>query len=121
MLEAAGQPVAKEISLPKATSEEMQPAQETQVAEQTISPEPVAEEAGVVEKSPEVAPADYSLTDKIKLIVKENPHYGAYKIKRALNSTKFGYTRVGWFEVRSYLVRMQLNSRSRRFEFSASI
>ncbi len=121
MLEAAGQSVAKEITLPKTPAEQAQEQRQTQVAEQPQPSETVAETAGVAEESPNVNPADFSLTDKIKMIVREHPHFGAYKIKRTLNSTKYGYTRVGWFEVRSHLVRMRLNSRSKRYDFAASV
>jgi len=121
MLEAAGQPVAKEITLPKSGAEQTQQQQaQTQVAEQPRKSESVAEQPQVAEESPEINPADISLSEKIKMIIREHPHFGAYKIKRMLNSTKYGYTRVGWFEVRSHLVRMRLNSRSRRYDYAAS-
>ncbi len=68
----------------------------------------------------EVNPANLSLEDKIKLIVKENPSYGSYRIKKELNTPKFGYTKVGWFKVRSILAKLNLNSKSRRFQFAMS-
>lgn len=115
MLEAAGQSVAKEITLPKAA-----PEPKSEVAEHAYATEAVNEEAGVADGAATLNPADFSLTEKIKLIVREHPHFGAYKIKRLLNTSKYGFTKVGWFEVRSLLVRMRLNSRSRRYDFSAS-
>lgn len=121
MLEASGQPVAKEITLPQPGAEQAQQQTQTQVAEQPKASEPVAEQGRVGEESPDLNPADFSLTEKIKMIVREHPQFGAYKIKRMLNSTKYGYTKVGWFEVRSHLNRLRLNSRSKRYEYSASV
>jgi anti-anti-sigma factor len=58
------------------------------------------------------------LEDKIKNIIARNPNLSAYKIKKVLNSSKFGYTRVGWFSIRSILKDMGLASRKSRKEFA---
>lgn len=112
MLEAAGKPVAKEITLPEA-----EPAQP-----EAQQPEVKAEEAVAVaeETSEEINPASLSLQEKIKMIVKENPTYGALKIKRELNMIKYGFTRIGWLKVRSELKRLKLNSTARRYKFATS-
>jgi anti-sigma B factor antagonist len=55
-----------------------------------------------------------SLEDKVKYIVAHYPHLGAYKINKILNTEKFGFTKVGWFGVRSLLNRIGLNSRKNR-------
>lgn len=68
----------------------------------------------------EVNPANLSLEDKIKMIIKENPSYGSYRIKKELNTPKYGYTKVGWFKVRSILAKLNLNTKSRRFQFAMS-
>ncbi|MGD9486648.1 MAG: STAS domain-containing protein [Calditrichaceae bacterium] len=113
MLEAAGKSVAKEITLPKAPQPApAPPAQRTDDRR--------AEKVGVAEELNEMNPADLSISRKIQLIVKEQPGFGAYKIKKALNTAKFGYTRIGWFEVRAELAKMRLNSKSRRYDFATS-
>ncbi len=68
----------------------------------------------------EINPANLSLEDKIKMIIKENPSYGSYRIKKELNTPKYGYTKVGWFKVRSILAKLNLNTKSRRFQFAMS-
>lgn len=112
MLEAAGKPVAKEITLPQA-----EPAQA-----EAQQPEVKTEEAVAVaeETSEEINPASLSLQEKIKMIVKENPTYGALKIKRELNMIKYGFTRIGWMKVRAELKRLKLNSTARRYKFATS-
>lgn len=59
-----------------------------------------------------------SIEEKIRYIVAENPELGAYKINKRLNSPDFGFTRVGWFGVRSLLSKMGLHSRKKRREFA---
>lgn len=115
MLEAAGKPVAKEITLPQAEAE---PAQ-TEAQQQ---PEVKTEEAvAVAEETPEeINPASLSLQEKIKMIVKENPTYGALKIKRELNMIKYGFSKTSWMKVRSELKRLKLNSTARRYKFATS-
>jgi len=112
MLQAAGKGVAKEITLPK---EEPAPVE----AARQESPQP-AQDMEVVDESKEVNPADMMIEEQLKLIVKENPFFGAFKIKKELNSARFGFTKIGWFQVRSELARLNLNSRSRRYEYSTS-
>lgn len=112
VLQAAGKSVSKEITLPKE-----EPAQPAQQNLQTESPAPEME---VVDEKVEVNPADLTTDEKIKMIVKESPFMGAFKIKKELDSARFGYTKVGWFEVRSRLAKLNLNSRSRRYEYATS-
>ena len=70
VLESSGQPVAKEITLPQSSTDDMQGLPETQISDPSASTETMTDEAGIVDKAPEVSPADLNLTDKIKLIVK---------------------------------------------------
>lgn len=112
--EAAGESVAKEITLPK------QPG----VSEAEPKTQPIMQneplDDSIVETTQQISIADKSLTDKIRQIVKENPEYGALKIKRELNTVRFGYTRIGWFGVRSQLSALKLNNRNRRYEYATS-
>ncbi|MFZ0390228.1 MAG: STAS domain-containing protein [Calditrichia bacterium] len=59
-----------------------------------------------------------SLDNKVKHIVAHNPYLGAYKINKMLNSEKYGYSRVGWFGVRSILSQLGLNSQKNRKKFA---
>jgi len=111
--EAAGESVAKEITLPK--SEPV--AQEQTSGPQTVVKEPRIE-VDVAEQTEQVEVADMSLPDKIKHIVKENPEFGSLKIKRELNTARYGYTKMGWLGVRSELSRLNLNNRNRRYNFA---
>ncbi len=99
-----------------------EPATSAPTPAPTAKPEetPPAESKEKAPAAQEVNPANLSLEDKIKLIVKENPSYGSYRIKKELNTPKFGYTKVGWFKVRSILAKLNLNSKSRRFQFAMS-
>ena len=86
--------------------------------------EPEEEEAELSEKidsrpqPKEAVGGPAKIEDKIKNIISRNPNLSAYKIKKILNSSKFGYTRVGWFSIRSILKEMGLGSRKSRKEFA---
>ncbi len=112
MLQASGKPVAKEITLPK--PEEQAPAETSKPAVSSAEPSARTESA----EQQQMSATELSVEDKIKLIIKENPSFGAFKIKKELNSSKFGYTKIGWFQVRSLLAQLNLNSRSRRYQFA---
>ncbi|MHB2153748.1 STAS domain-containing protein [Calditrichota bacterium GD2] len=90
------------------------PAPQASVTNQPKAPEePIQEER-------KIDPANLSLEDKIKEIIKEDPSLGAYRIKKRLNTEKYGFTKVGWFKVRSILAAMDLNSKSKRYQFAMS-
>jgi anti-sigma B factor antagonist len=113
MLEAAGKSVAKEITLPK-SEPVAQPS-----AEQPVGAPAEAEQSSTVSEDEKNAdPADLPVDDKIKMIVKTDPILGALKIKRVLNSATYGYTKLGWLQVRAKLVELNLNSKVKRFEFA---
>ncbi len=116
MLQAAGKPVAREITLPK---EEAKPEPQPNEPAQAVETVPTAETTE--HKKSLQDPADLPLEEKIKMIIKENPNYGAFKIKKELNTAKYGYTQVGWFKVRSELARMNLNSKTKRYQFATSV
>lgn len=70
------------------------------------------------EKPKETPVAMQSLENKVKHIVANHPNLGAYKINKLLNTEEYGYTRVGWFGVRSVLSQLGLNSRKTRKKFA---
>jgi anti-sigma B factor antagonist len=119
VLESSGQPIAKEITLnkpkpepaPSEAVEEMPAAVETMEA----PTEAVAEQS----EQPVVKPiSEMSLGEKIQKIIQENPQFGAYKIKKELNSAKYGFIRIGWFTVRNELSKMGLKSKSKRYSYA---
>lgn len=110
--EAAGVSVAKEITLPK-------PEPVKEVDEFQLDSEPQSDN-GVAEQTQQIEVADMAIPDKIKHIVKENPEFGSVKIKRELNTARYGYTKIGWFGVRSELSKLKLNNRNRRYDFATS-
>ncbi len=109
MAETSG--AAAKIKMPPHPDKAPQPEKTESVAAE----KPAAETPQPAE---EINPANLSLEEKIKVIIKENPGYGAYRIKKELNTPKYGFTKVGWFKVRSELARLNLNSKSRRYQFA---
>jgi anti-sigma B factor antagonist len=60
------------------------------------------------------------LTEKVKKLVTENPLMGPWALKRQLYSPRFGYTRVGYFKLRSLMKRIGLDSKAKRYRFYRS-
>ncbi len=110
--EAAGQPVAKEITLPK--------SEPVKVESSRFEDLPQEDKGVVQEQTQQIEIADMGIADKIRHMVKENPEFGSFKIKRELNSARYGYTKMGWFSVRAELAKLKLNNRSRRYEYATS-
>jgi anti-sigma B factor antagonist len=118
VLESSGQPVAKEITINK-------PRPEPEVARpgpQAAPAKTFAVETEVVQEQkerPVVKPiSEMTMGEKIARIVRENPAFGAFKIKKELNSAKYGFMRVGWLTVRGELDKMDLKSKSKRYSFA---
>lgn len=59
-----------------------------------------------------------STENKIQHIVAHNANFGAFKINKKLNTLEYGFTKVGWFGVRSILNQLGLNSRTKRRQFA---
>ncbi len=120
VLESAGKPVAKEVSFKKP---EVVAGKETAATAATgTGASKTAAATGVTEtiiERGEMATADLSLIEKIKMIVRKNPEYGAYKIKKQLNTIDYGFMKVGWLMVRGELQRLGLNSKTRRYAFAS--
>ena len=89
VLESSGQPVAKEVSFSKpepAPEAQPAPAPEPVQTETLVEPEP--KETRVQQDQTEILRAELPLVEKIKMIVKRNPEFGAFQIKKELNSVK---------------------------------
>jgi anti-anti-sigma factor len=128
--EAVSRPTAASVEKEFAEVRKPQPAMGTQPSpfmqeqqEYATVDEELGEELselGEVEKpSKETVIGSSKLEDKVKHVVARNPNLGAYKIKKILNSSKYGFTRIGWRGVRSVLNELGLNNRKRRQEFAS--
>lgn len=58
--------------------------------------------------------------EKIKKIVLENPLPGIWGIQKMLMSPRFGYTKVGFFELRTLLKRLNLHTKAKRCRYYRS-
>ena len=119
VLEAAGKPVAKEITLNKPKPSE-KPAMAQETARESHKHQEEADVYKVADDSQDILPADLPLHDKVRRIVGMHPDFGAFKIKKELNSLQYGFTRVSWFTVRNELSKLGLNNKTSRQEFAAT-
>lgn len=110
VLEAAGKPVAKEITLPRPEAPKPR----------VIDMNPAEVEVTTSEEKRDFNLADLSLDEKIKVVVRENPAFGAYRVKQELSTSRFGYTKIGWFALRGEMNRLNLGSKSKRYTFATS-
>jgi anti-sigma B factor antagonist len=118
VLESSGQPIAKEITLSKPQPEPA-PAEEIEELPAVETMEAPVESAVEQTEEPVVKPiSEMSLGEKVQRIIQENPQYGAYKIKKELNSAKYGFMRVGWFTIRNELSKMDMKSKSKRYSYA---
>jgi anti-sigma B factor antagonist len=117
VLESAGKPVAKEMTFEsRSTEAAAAPVAQTSAPAQAV--ETAVSTSVVVEASPEpVAKSKLPLPEKIKSIVKSHAEYGAFKIKRELNTVEYGFTKVSWFNVRGELGTLGLNNKTKRIQF----
>src|SRR5262245_18741984 len=60
------------------------------------------------------------VSEKIKLIIIDNPSLGLFKIRQALNTERFGFVNVNWLQLYQMLRMINLNTRDKRFRFYRS-
>ena len=97
VLESSGQPVAKEITLNKPKPEPTEEIEEWPEQKPVETTEATADLAVEQPEQLVVKPiTEMSLREKIQRVIQENPNFGAYKIKKELNSAKYGFIRIGW-------------------------
>jgi len=119
VLESSGQPVAKEITLNKPKPEPAPAEVIEELPAEVETMEAPTEAAAEQTEQPVVKPiSELSLREKVQRIIQENPQYGAYKIKKELNSAKYGFIRIGWFTVRNELARMDMKRKSKRYSYA---
>ncbi|MGH1362326.1 MAG: STAS domain-containing protein [Calditrichia bacterium] len=108
-----GQPMEPIAGEPVASSQPVEPVAEDVFEDRS--------EESIPQVRRNLGPRDLvnmSTEDKIRHIVARNPDIGAFKINKRLNSADFGFTKVGWFGVRSQLNKLGLNSRKARNQFA---
>ncbi len=92
-----------------------------QVAAQRLAPRPApGENPQYVYKKTKVDEKIIPLTEKIKLIVVDDPRRGALKIKKALMTERFGYTKVSMLRIYRTLKKLNLETHEKRFRFYRS-
>ncbi len=60
------------------------------------------------------------LTEKIKKVVAQFPHFGPWKIRKMLRHPEFGNTKVSYFKVRKILKQLDLDTKEKRYRFYRS-
>ena len=69
---------------------------------------------------PKIDEATLPLVEKIKVIVIDNPTDGPLKIKKKLNTQRFGYEKVGLIKVFNILKNYNLETKEKRYRFYRS-
>jgi anti-sigma B factor antagonist len=70
-----------------------------------------------IKKSEKASLANKTIEEKIKTLIVENPDIGSIKILRELNSSRFGFVKIGYFQLIKHLKRLNLNSKKKRIDF----
>lgn len=60
------------------------------------------------------------LSEKVKVIVIENPSLGARKIAHTLNTERFGFVKMGWWKLYQLLRKLNLDTEEKRYRFFRS-
>jgi anti-anti-sigma factor len=66
-------------------------------------------------------PTGMSLEEKIQTIVSESPEAGTVQIARMLNTSRFGFARIGWFRLRKILKKSNLESKRKRMIYAKHV
>ncbi|HDP97651.1 MAG TPA: anti-sigma factor antagonist [bacterium] len=91
-----------------------------EVASKTVLSEKKSLKSKYAFKKPQVDEAKLPVAEKIKLIVIDNPNDGAIKIKKKLNTQRFGFEKVGILKVLELLKAYNLDSKEKRYRYYRS-
>jgi len=69
---------------------------------------------------PKVDETTLPLVEKVKLIVIEDPDLGAWKIRKRLNTQRFGFEKASIFKVYDILKKYSLDTKEKRYRFYRS-
>ncbi len=60
------------------------------------------------------------VSEKIKLIIIDNPTLGLFKIRQALNTERYGFVNIQWWKLYQLLRKLNLNTNEKRLRFYRS-
>ncbi len=69
---------------------------------------------------PQVDEQMLPLNERIRLVVVEDPNRGAFQIKKVLNTSRFGFTRINILKLYNMLKTLSLDSKEKRHRFYRS-
>ena len=69
---------------------------------------------------PQVDEQMLPLNERIRLVVVEDPNRGALQIKKVLNTSKFGFTKINILKLYNMLKALNLDSKEKRHRFFRS-
>jgi len=69
---------------------------------------------------PKIEESTLPLVEKIKVIVIDNPSDGLFKIKKKLNTQRFGYEKVGLIKIFEILKNYNMETKEKRYRFYRS-
>jgi anti-sigma B factor antagonist len=90
------------------------------VVQRTVPRQGDAAGSGYIFKKKEVNYALLPLSEKIKGVVTEDPLRDIFKIRKSLNSPKYGNAKVGLFGLYRLLKRLNLENKEKRYRFYRS-
>lgn len=111
-------------SAPKTAPEKEVTAPSTSSAAKSLGTAPKRVEEKEEEEEDELmhVPKDtdeMTVEEKIFDIIAKSPSLSAWQIKKVLNSSDYGFTKLGWFEIRKKLKDMNMESKEARYNYSA--
>jgi hypothetical protein len=71
-------------------------------------------------KRPKINERNLPLSEKIKVVVIEDPRKGVFKIRKVLNTERFGYTKINPVRLYQTLKKLNLEDSTKRFRFYRS-
>lgn len=80
--------------------------------------EPAAKQFSL--NKPQVDEQMLPLNERIRLVVVEDPNRGAFQIKKVLNTSRFGFTRINILKLYNMLKTLSLDSKEKRHRFYRS-
>jgi anti-sigma B factor antagonist len=91
------------------------------VSAQRLAPRPASgDKSEYVYKKSTVDEKVIPLTEKIKLVIVDDPRRGAFKIKKVLMTERFGYTKVSVLRIYRTLKKLNLETHDKRYRFYRS-
>ncbi len=90
------------------------------IATKTVANGDSTKRARVTFTKPKIEESTLPLVEKIKVIVIDNPTDGLFKIRKKLNTQRFGYEKVGLIKVFEILKNYNLETKEKRYRFYRS-